>query len=132
MKIDKERVGGLKGKEINFVLTLHNKWLVNDLGDEVSQVYPVVSINVLRTWERKKEEITGREKALELRILEIIDELEYPSRNDVYSILGGKKDRFLRILKGTTESGKLVELPLPDDHHKRSFGRKTYLMRVKL
>ena len=115
LQIDKERVGDLKGKELNFTLTLHEEWVIDRLGEEATQKYPVVTIELKRTTERKVEARQVKASKLEQAIIESIKATAYPSRRDIFENIGGNKKFFDDTWKDMAERRIIGENPLPDD-----------------
>jgi len=126
LKIDKERIGTLRGSEIVFSAVFQSEMKVDKLGEYVEVSYPVVGMHKSETATRKKEAFKKHLNETHEAIYKAIRETAYPSANDIHKIVGGKKADYDKIIRELIACNSLQYAPLPSDMR---HGRKTeYLL----
>ncbi len=129
LKIDKERIGTLRGSEIVFSAVFQSEFMVDKLGEAVEVSYPVVGMHKSETATRKKEAYKKQLSAYHEAIFKAVKETIYPSGVDIHKIVGGKKTDFDRVIRELIACNSLQYAPLPPDMRK---GRKTEYLLVPL
>ena len=129
LKIDKERIGTLRGSEIVFSAAFQSEFMVDKLGEAVEVSYPVVGMHKSETATRKKDAYKKKLNEYHEAIFKAVKETIYPSGVDIHKIVGGKKADFDRIIRELIACNSLQYAPLPHDMRK---GRKTEYLLVPL
>lgn len=111
LKIDKERVGGLRGREVRFTVTPQYLRVLNRLGDEVDVNYPVVGMEVLGEHERYKEMMEVANQG----IIDFITEHEYPSQQKIIDGIKGKTETIRQSLDFLVKTDRVIKAELPKD-----------------
>lgn len=127
LKIDKERIGTLRGAEIVFKAAFQSEHMADKLGDLVEVSYPVVGMHRSETAIRKKESYKKELQAYHDAIFKAIKETAYPSANDIYKIVGGKKADYDKTIRELIASNSLRYEPLPKDKVR---GKKTEFLLI--
>jgi hypothetical protein len=127
LKIDKERIGTLRGAEIVFTAAFHPEMMLDKLGEPVEVSYPVVGMKKSETATRKKEAYKKQLNEYHEAIFKAVKETIYPSGVDIHKIVGGKKTDFDRVIRELIACNSLQYAPLPADMRK---GRKTEFLLV--
>ena len=126
LKIDKERIGTLRGSEIVFTAVFQSKFMKDKLGEAVEIFYPVVGMRRSETAIRKKDAYKKKMDEYHEAIFKAVKETMYPSGVDIHKIVGGKTADFNRVIRELIACNSLQYAPLPQDLRK---GRKTeYLL----
>jgi hypothetical protein len=115
LKIDKERIGTLRGSEIVFKAAFHTEFMVDKLGEPVEVAYPVVGMQRSETATRKKEAYKKEQAEYVQKIMGAVDELKYPTGVEVHKIVKGRKEDFDAIIRELIRDGKLQYSPLPKE-----------------
>ena len=126
LKIDKERIGTLRGSEIVFLAAFHQEFMMDKLGEPVEVSYPVVGMRRSETAIRKKEDSKKKMTKLHEAIFKAVKETMYPSGNDIHEIVGGKKADFDKVIRELIACNSLQYAPLPSDLRKGA--KKEYLL----
>jgi hypothetical protein len=126
LKIDKERIGTLRGSEIVFKAAFHTEFMLDKLGEPVEVAYPVVGMKKSETETRKKENYKKEINEYYEKIVSTVQSLEYPSGNDVHKLVGGKKEDFNARIRELIAHNRLSIMPLPAE--KRQGAKKDYLL----
>jgi hypothetical protein len=126
LKIDKERIGTLRGSEIVFKAAFHTEFMLDKLGEPVEVAYPVVGMKKSETETRKKENYKKEINQYYEKIVSTVQSLEYPSGNDVHKLVGGKKEDFNARIRELIAHNRLSIMPLPAE--KRQGAKKDYLL----
>lgn len=126
LKIDKERIGTLRGSEIVFKAAFHTEFMVDKLGEPVEVAYPVVGMKKSETETRKKENYKKELNQSYDKIVSTIQSLDYPSGNDVHKLVGGKKEEFNARLRELIAHNRVSIMPLPAEMRKGA--KKDYLL----
>jgi hypothetical protein len=126
LKIDKERIGTLRGSEIVFKAAFHTELMVDKLGEVVEVAYPVVGMKKSETETRKKENYKKEINEYYNKITDTVKSLEYPSGNDVHKLVGGKKEDFAQRIRELIAHNRLTIMPLPAEMRKGA--KKDYLL----
>jgi len=129
LKIDKERIGTLRGSEIVFSAAFQSEMMLDKLGEYVEVSYPVVGMHKSETATRKKESYKKKLNEYHESIFKAVKETMYPSGVDIHKIVGGKKTDFDRVIRELIACNSLQYAPLPSDMVK---GRKTEYLLVPL
>lgn len=127
LKIDKERIGTLRGSEIVFTAAFQSEFKVDKLGEAVEVSYPVVGMQRSETAIRKKEEFKKKISDAHQSIIDKINEQMYQSGADVHKKLKMNKQDYYARLSELITSGKVVELELPVGMRSRG---KTHFLSV--
>jgi len=105
LKLDKERTGGLRGHEIHFDVEFNEEWLTDDLGDAVTQRYPLVTI--------KQGNKKGRQDMANERILQdVINAMAKQLEASDCKYLFASEVKALMSIKSTEKPNLLAELLL--------------------
>jgi len=120
LKMNKRRVE-LTFNEIYFQSVTHTKLVTDEFGDEVSLDYRYVT--PMRSDYGTR--ISQKMKPLEAEVLKAIDKLEWPSKNEIQSEMGGKSTKLKTVIDSMIAKGALKEIPLPSTEKRK--GRKTYI-----
>jgi hypothetical protein len=126
LKIDKERIGTLRGSEIVFKAAFHTEFMVDKLGEPVEVAYPVVGMKKSETETRKKDNYKKEINEYYNKIVSTVQSLEYPSGNDVHKLVGGKKEDFNQRIRELIAHNRLSIMPLPAEMRKGA--KKDYLL----
>lgn len=105
--------------EIIFQSTVHHEFVEDVFGDVVEVNYRYCSASRSNNNQRISLKMREKEEELKEKILGAIEELEYPSGNDVYEVVGGKKTSFSEALGELKKQKMVVEVPLPSDRKVR-------------
>ena len=127
LKIDKERIGTLRGSEIVFSATFHPEMMVDKLGEPVEVSYPVVGMHRSETATRKKEEFKKKLSEEYQKILDKVGAANYQTKTDIHKLVGGNKQDYYKRVTELIQSEKLVELELPQSIRK---GNRTHYLSV--
>jgi hypothetical protein len=127
LKIDKERIGTLRGSEIVFSASFHPEDMVDKLGELVEVYYPVVGMHRSETATRKKEEFKRKIGEEYQKILDKVAQAEYQCKTDIQKLVGGNKQDYYKRVTELMDAGKLVELELPKSMSK---GKRTHYLKV--
>jgi hypothetical protein len=120
LKMNKRRVE-LTFNEIYFQSVTHSKLATDEFGDEVCLDYRYVT--PMRSDYGMR--ISQKMKPLEAEVLKAIDKLEWPSKNEIQSEMGGKSTKLKTVIDSMIAKGALKENPLPSTEKRK--GRKTYI-----
>ena len=119
LKMNKRRVE-LQYGEIEFESTTHEEFVKDQFGDMVGVTYRYsipkrsnVKQRIARSFEDKENEL-----------LNDIQNLEYPSKNDLIEVTRLNKATAIKVIDDMVNKGKLEILPLPSEVKKKS--RTTY------
>lgn len=115
LKIDKERIGTLRGSEIVFKAAFQSEFMVDKLGEPVEVSYPVVGMKRSETATRKKEAYKKEQAEYVAKIMGAIDEMKYPTGVEVHKIVKGRKEDFDAIIRELIRDGKLQYSALPKE-----------------
>lgn len=126
LKIDKERIGTLRGSEIVFSAAFQSEFMVDKLGEAVEVSYPVVGMHKSETATRKKEAYKKQLSEYHEAIFKAVKETIYPSGVDIHKIVGGKKTEFDKVIRELIACNSLQYAPLPPDMRKGA--KKEYLL----
>lgn len=126
LKIDKERIGTLRGSEIVFSAAFQSEFMVDKLGEAVEVSYPVVGMHKSETATRKKEAYKKQLSEYHEAIFKAVKETIYPSGVDIHKIVGGKKTEFDKVIRELIGCNSLQYAPLPPDMRKGA--KKEYLL----
>ena len=127
LKIDKERIGTLRGSEIVFSAAFHPEMMLDKLGEPVEVSYPVVGMHRSETATRKKEAFKKKISDAHQSIIDQIKKKEYQTGSDVHTVLKVNKQDFYLRLSELIEGGKVLEMELPREMKK---GAKTHFLSV--
>ena len=125
LKIDKERIGTLRGSEIVFSATFQHEDMVDKLGELVDVSYPVVGMHRSETAIRKKEEKKKEDHNYREAIFKAVKESDYPSGATIHKIVGGKKADFDQLIRELIACNSLQYVAVPPHLKKGAF--KEYL-----
>ena len=125
LKIDKERIGTLRGSEIVFTATFQSDDVADKFGDFVEVHYPVVGMQKSKTETRKKEEFKKKISDAHQSIIDKIEEQMYQSGADVHKKLKMNKQDYYARLSELITDGRVVEQELPEGMRGR--GKTTFL-----
>ena len=127
LKIDKERIGTLRGSEIVFLAAFHHEDMVDKLGEMVEVSYPVVGMHKSETATRKKEEFKKKVSEEYQKILDKVAEAEHQCKTDIQKLIGGNRQDYYKRVAELIDAGKLAELELPQSIRK---GKRTHYLKV--
>lgn len=125
LKIDKERIGTLRGTEIVFSVVFQSELVVDQLGEPVEVSYPVVGMKRAETSVRKVEAMKKKDEAYKDAILKAVKENMYPTGKEINDIVRGKTEDFGKVIREMIANNTLEYRDLPKDLCKG--GRKQYL-----
>ena len=127
LKIDKERIGTLRGSEIVFSAAFQSEFMVDKLGEPVEVSYPVVGMHKSETAIRKKDAFKKKVGEAHQSIIDQIERKMYQTGKDVHAVIKGNQQDFYKRLSELIEAGKVVEVELPKEMCK---GAKTHFLSV--
>lgn len=111
--------------EIIFSSTVHHEFVQDVFGDTVEVSYRFCSARRSNGNQRISQKMRAKEDDLKAKILDAISSSEYPSGNDIYELVGGKKSSVLEALGELKKQNLVLELPLPKDRTSR--GKYSFL-----
>lgn len=120
LKMNKRRVE-LLFNEISFLSAVHSKPSVDEFGDSVNVEYRYVT--PMRS--DFKSRMAEKMKPLENEILQIIKNLEYPSKNEIQEELGGKSTKIKNAIDSMFSRGLIRMQTLPPNVKKK--GRSDFI-----
>lgn len=126
LKIDKERIGTLRGSEIVFSATFRPEMMLDKLGEPVEVSYPVVGMHRSETAIRKKEASKKKRVEYHEAIFKAVKESSYPTGNDIHKIVRGNKEHFDEVIRELIACNSLQYAPLPIELRKGA--KKEFLL----
>jgi hypothetical protein len=126
LKIDKERIGTLRGSEIVFSAVFHPEMMLDKLGEPVEVSYPVVGMHRSETATRKKEASKKKRVEYHEAILKAVKESKYPTGNEIHKIVRGNKENFDEVIRELIACNSLQYAPLPIELRKGA--KKEFLL----
>lgn len=124
LKLGKRRVT-CAFDEIIFEGSVQHATAIDRFGEEVNIDYRYTVARKSSKTEREQDQFRRKTGELSDQIMDAFSECDYPSRTDLFKIVGGDKSIFLKTISQLVFSKKLMEMNLPRDQIKGA--KKTYL-----